>query len=298
VSHFDIPLIDIAPAFTGEERARRRVAGEINRACCETGFFVVCGHQVPDAVFDQAYARLAAFFALPLAHKQACRLPSGHTFARDEYTPYGYSALLEENAYAYMGEQGKPNDCVEKYSTGRLVLDDSIALPFPATAEGAALRAALGAFYAATDAVARELAGLFEIGLNLPPGQITGHMAASNDSLRCHAYPAREPGTATDQGMGAHRDGSLITLLSHTSPGIEVGSPDGSWSRLPCSSPRHYVVNIGDLLAHGSGGIYRSTPHRVVLAEVPRLSLVFFKLTDENELVEVGNRQMDALFGR
>ena len=59
-----------------------------------------------------------------------------------------------------------------------------------------------------------------------------------------------------------------------------------------------YLVNVGDLMQHWSGGQYVSTPHRVVLTERPRQSIVFFKLTNEDEMVQFGNKQMDALMGR
>jgi isopenicillin N synthase-like dioxygenase len=98
--------------------------------------------------------------------------------------------------------------------------------------------------------------------------------------------------------MGAHRDSSLITLLTHNSPGIEVRARSGEWIEPPFTSVDEFIVNIGDLLAHSTDMQYVSTPHRVVLSKKDRLSIVFFKLTNEDDVVQIGNRQMDALFGR
>jgi isopenicillin N synthase-like dioxygenase len=293
-----IPKIDLTQARLGSAADRLEVAKRLDKACREVGFFVVTGHGIPPAVIQSAHDELALFFAQPQQAKEACRLPGGATMSHDEYTPYGYSALLEENAAAYMGELGKPSDYVEKYSTGILALDPANELPFPPDARGRAFRQALAAYYSATEKLAELLASLFEIGLDLPAGHLTGRMTASNDSLRCHAYPARMPDFANDQGMAAHKDGSLLTLLTHTRPGIEVRARGGHWIKVPSHSIQEYTVNIGDLLAHWTDNAYVSTPHRVILSDQQRLSIVFFKLTNEDELVAEGNKQMDALFGR
>ena len=44
-----VPIIDIAPWSTGGPAGRDRVAGEVDAACCEIGFFLVTGHGVADA---------------------------------------------------------------------------------------------------------------------------------------------------------------------------------------------------------------------------------------------------------
>ena len=48
----EIPLIDLGPYFSGDPAAKRRVAGEINRACEGIGFFLVSGHGVDPALCE------------------------------------------------------------------------------------------------------------------------------------------------------------------------------------------------------------------------------------------------------
>lgn len=285
----DIPLIDLST---------RHAADDIGRACREIGFFTAHGHGLDDGVVHDAHTGLGEFFRRPLAEKMACRLPAGFTMASDDYTPYGYSALLEENAYAYMGQPGKPSDYVEKFSAGRRILDDAEALPFPADRPGRELRAKLKAYYAACETLASRIAELIAISLGLAPEFFAAHMDRSDDSMRGHIYPAFSDALANAQGMGQHTDGTLITLLTHTSPGIEVKTRNGHWIAPRFHALDHFIVNIGDLLAHWTDGEYVSTEHRVVLSDRPRQSIVFFKLTNEDEMVQAGNRQMDALFGR
>jgi len=285
----DIPLIDIS---------ERDAARKIDRACREVGFFTVCGYDAGSRAVYEAHAALEEFFLRPLDAKMSCRLPTGFTMPGEDYTPYGYSALLEENAYAYMGQEGKPNDYVEKFSAGRRILDDSETLPFPGDESGRDLRRKLKAYYAACESLSIRIAELIGISLELPPDFFTTRMDRADDSMRGHMYPAYSEALANDQGMGQHTDGTLITLLTHTSPGIQVKTRSGEWIAPSFRALDHFIVNIGDLLAHWTDGQYLSTEHRVVLTERRRQSIVFFKLTNEDELVQAGNRQMDALFGR
>ncbi|KVA18661.1 isopenicillin N synthase family dioxygenase [Burkholderia ubonensis] len=293
-----IPVIDLTPSLDGDPAGDRDVARQIDDACRSVGFFTVCGHGVPRDVIVGAQAASKRFFELPLAEKLRCRLPTGFTFGRDEYTPYGYSGLLEENAFAFMGVKGKPADYVEKYSAGKLVLDDGEALPFPDGALGNELRGALKAYYRACEALSDRLMRLFTISLGLPRDFFTIRTDQSADSLRSHLYPAFTGPIEHDQGMGAHTDSSLISLLTQTSQGIEVRIGGREWVSPGLGDVDHFLVNIGDLLSHWSNREYLSTEHRVVLLDQPRQSIVFFKLTNDDMLVEFGNKQMDALFGR
>lgn len=293
-----IPTIDLEPARSGLAADREAVARQLDRACREVGFFTVRGHGIEKSVFESAYSTLQRFFARPEAEKNRCRLASGFTMSTDEYTPYGYSGLLEENVFAYMGEKGRPSDYVEKFSAGRLILDDTSVLPFNDDAMGRDLRLALKLYYKAAEELAAAVTRLLTIPLGLAADFFDVRTGKSNDSMRCHFYPAHAASFANDQGMGAHMDSSLITLLTHTSPGIQIRTRAGGWIEPEFAGIDEFVVNIGDLLADRTDMQYVSTPHRVVLSNKDRLSIVFFKLTNEDDVVKVGNKQMDALFGR
>jgi isopenicillin N synthase-like dioxygenase len=293
----DIPVIDLTGSEVAGSAAEAAVVGDIDRACREIGFFSLCGHGIAPAVFEDANRSLAEFFARPLADKQRCRLATGATIAADDYTPYGYSGLLEENAFAYMGVADRPNDYVEKFSVGRLILADG-PLPFPDDEDGRVLRGALRVYFRACETLAARVTELFTLALGLPRDFFAVRSDRSDDSMRAHFYPGHSPALANDQGMGEHTDGTLITLLTHTAAGIQVRTRDGTWIAPRFQARDHFITNIGDLMAAWTQSAYVSTPHRVVLGREPRQSIVFFKLTNEDELVRFGNRQMDALFAR
>lgn len=281
----ELPRIDLTFATPGSE-AERRVAFEIDRACKEVGFFTLSGHGIAPSLFEEAYAASRDFFALPLEAKNQCRLQSGFTMAADDYTPYGYSGLLEENAFAYTGKKGLPSDYVEKFSVGRLVHDDGAVLPFSPGPGGQRLRAALKAYFQQCEAVTARIAELFSIALELPRDFFARRTHASNDSLRSLLYPRLSSELANDQGMGEHTDGTLMTVLAQTGSGIQVRDRSGTWITPTLGGRDHLIVNIGDLMARWSNDEYVSTPHRVVLSGSERQSIVFFKLANDDALIE------------
>ena len=93
-------------------------------------------------------------------------------------------------------------------------------------------------------------------------------------------YPAQAD---TPQGVGAHRDAGVLTLLL-----AEPGS-EGLRSRVHGASERRneawidvdpvpgaFIVNIGEMLEIASGGYLRATEHRVRLSSRERISVPYF----------------------
>jgi len=152
----DIPLIDLSACCRGDD-AEREAAKNIDLACRDVGFFTLCGHGIDRAVVEGAHSALRQFFMRPIAEKMKCRLKTGFTMVGDDYTPYGYSGLLEENAFAYMGQPGQPSDYVEKFSVGLLILKDEEPLPFPDDELGRDLRHKLKLYYMSCESLAARI---------------------------------------------------------------------------------------------------------------------------------------------
>ncbi len=89
-------------------------------------------------------------------------------------------------------------------------------------------------------------------------------------------YPA---GAATTQGVGAHRDAGVLTLLlaEPGSQGLQVRSPAGDWIDVPAVDGA-FIVNIGELLEVATGGYLRATEHQVYLrpSAAERISVAYF----------------------
>lgn len=80
-----------------------------------------------------------------------------------------------------------------------------------------------------------------------------------------HYPPARTPANqdnGDEWGVGEHTDYGLLTLLAQDDcGGLQVKARDG-WIEAPPIAGT-LVCNIGDMLDRLTGGVYRSTPHRV-----------------------------------
>jgi isopenicillin N synthase-like dioxygenase len=108
----DIPLFDIGAwrAAGGEERAA--LAARLDRAMQDSGFFLVSGHGIDDALKERIRESSRAFFALPDTVKQAYVWPAEVPGLREPVTAYAaqvqdlYRELLEVLATALGLEPG------------------------------------------------------------------------------------------------------------------------------------------------------------------------------------------------
>lgn len=109
-----IPIIDLTPFFNGDHNARLAVAHSIADACVNIGFFVLKGHNVPQAVIDDAWGVTQDFFDLDLEQK----IP----FDLDQHVyPFGYTKLG--------GEILSTGKSAEKGDNGTAVVITDVSLP-------------------------------------------------------------------------------------------------------------------------------------------------------------------------
>jgi isopenicillin N synthase-like dioxygenase len=98
---------------------------------------------------------------------------------------------------------------------------------------------------------------------------------------RKHLKILRYPGldvAKTSQGVGAHKDGGLVTiLLQDKLPGLRVLSEDGQWIDAP-PIPGTFIVNTGELLELATNGFVRADVHAAISppAGAERYSIPFF----------------------
>ena len=60
----DIPIIDISPFFSGHRAKKKEVAKKIGSACETTGFLMISGHAVAQAILEHTFVSTRAFFRL------------------------------------------------------------------------------------------------------------------------------------------------------------------------------------------------------------------------------------------
>ncbi|MDG1118224.1 MAG: 2-oxoglutarate and iron-dependent oxygenase domain-containing protein [Flavimaricola sp.] len=265
-------------AAKGEDRRKR--ARQIDEICRETGFLVLEGHGVPEAVITDVWQAAAAFFAQP---------PEGKAKVAAPYPGYPYGWLgPDKEALARSKGEETPPDLKESFNGGPLLTPpgmtdpDALAFCYQPTLwpELTGFRSAWEAYYSHMEQLAGRIMMAFAAALDLPEDHFDPYINSPISALRALHYPATT-GQPLDrqQRAGAHSDyGSLTILLPQPgSRGLEIMGPDGDWVEVP-AIPGTFVINIGDLMARWTADRWVSTLHRVVARpdQPARQSLAFF----------------------
>jgi isopenicillin N synthase-like dioxygenase len=114
-----------------------------------------------------------------------------------------------------------------------------------------------------SDLAPQFLKALNGIGSNMDYAEICN--GSDNTILRTLYYPALNTLDFEEGAVrsAAHEDINFITLLvAATSSGLQVQDKAGNWHNVP-HEENSLVVNIGDSLQLASGGVLKSTTHRV-----------------------------------
>ena len=258
-----LPVVDLRDDPTALRRQLRTVAHEV-------GFFYLTGHGVSEDLTDRLLTEARRLFALPDADKDAVAMRNsphfrGYTRLGGELTGgvVDWREQIDIGAQrAPIGGPGKPD---------YLWLQGPNQWP-PALPE---LPAVIAEWDAALAEVGRTLLRHWAISLGSPADVFDDAFADTPATLiKIVRYPAQAD---TPQGVGAHRDAGVLTLLlaEPGSSGLEVRDLDGAWidvDPLPCA----FIVNIGEMLEVASGGYLRATEHRVRLSSRERISVPYF----------------------
>ncbi|MAT05487.1 MAG: oxidoreductase [Acidimicrobiaceae bacterium] len=292
-----IPVIDLAPTRTGDPDARAAVAADIDRACRESGFLVVTGHDVDPELVQRLHDVTLELFRQPDDWKQRWDCAPDTLGLRGFYRVPSYVSAGEDVATA-------PDVC-ELFTMSRLgepgVADgaglgdaaDRYGIPNIWPDRPAELRAVWLEYYGVMEALAADLMRLFALGLGLDEGTFDEAIDQHITNLTANYYPAVDHEPLPDQyRKGPHSDwGTLTILYQDGTGGLEVvDRRTGGWIDVPVI-PGTFVVNIGDLMARWTNDHWNSTKHRVrvpsaELRSTPRVSIPFFHHPNYDALVE------------
>ena len=252
-----VPVIDVSALVRGPAGDPGPAARAIASACREHGFFYVVGHGVPDETQDRLEALARRFFAQDLEQKMKIRMELGGRAWR------GYFPVRGELT------SGKP-DLKEGLYFGTELGDDDPRVRAGLPMHGRNLFPdipgfgdAVLAYIAAVTRVGHALMKGIALSLGLPPDYFAARYTGDPLVLfRIFHYPPAAPRT-DDWGVGEHTDYGVLTILKQDDVGgLQVKSRD-RWIEAP-PVPGSFVCNIGDMLDRMTGGLYRSTPHRVL----------------------------------
>jgi len=280
LSQIDLTTVDIAPFIHGGAAARQRVARAFAAAFETAGFAVIVGHGVPQALAQDIYAAVKAFFAQPVADKLAYAPPE-QTKGRG-YLPMG----IESVAKTLSGET--PPDLCEALVFSKPHRPDAVARniwPEQPRQLSPLVKAWCGAIMELNGHLWR----LAALALDLPEDYFLPWVADPSLVLRFVHYPDQPVPPAPGQlRYGAHHDyGGLTILRQDTAPGgLQICDRDGVWKEAGVV-PDSFVINVGDLLARWTNDRWRSTLHRVsnpdrlLTGSTARLSMVAFTAPNE-----------------
>ena len=217
-----IPVLDIGAYLAGEPGAAAPLARAIARTCEDTGFLVVQGHGVPQALPDRVFAVAAQFFARPEAEKLPYKigelnigyLPFGGQTVR--HSPVNQNTRPNFSESFYISRDRAPDhpDIVGKK---RLIGLNRWPADMPE------FRAATTAYYAAMEAMTTRLVPVFATGAR-PAGRIISpSLCRAELTIRLIHYPPQPDPGDNEFGFAPHTDNNFITFLAQSAlPGLEV----------------------------------------------------------------------------
>ncbi|GGM07653.1 isopenicillin N synthase family dioxygenase [Nakamurella endophytica] len=268
-----LPVLDLSRLDAGPQE-RQAFLDDLRTATHEVGFFYLVGHGVPAELTAELLSVARRFFALPEQDKLAIENVNSPHFR-------GYTRVGGERT------QGAA-DWREQIDIGpeRPAVPRGDGVPDWERLEGPNqwpdalpdLREVVGRWDAQLTAVGLRLLRAWAVSLGQPENVFDAAFAERPSTLiKIVRYPGRADEEST-QGVGAHKDSGVLTLLlvEPGKQGLQVRHGDG-WIDAPPMEGA-FVVNIGELLEVATGGYLTATVHRVVSppAGTDRISVPFF----------------------
>ncbi|WP_375482617.1 isopenicillin N synthase family dioxygenase [uncultured Mycobacterium sp.] len=249
----------------------------LREAAHEMGFCYLIGHGVAEPLVGEVLDVARRFFALPQAEKDAIAMVRSPHFR-------GYTRLGGELTHGAVDWREQIDIGPERAPVGGPGQPEYLWLQGPNQwpPRLPQLRAVMAEWNAAMSAVARALLRHWAVALGSASDVFDAAFAdAAATLIKIVRYPAH---AATSQGVGAHRDAGVLTLLlaEPGSRGLQVRRPrwrddEDGWIDVPAVDGA-FIVNIGELLEVATGGYLRATEHRVLLREPSRerISVPYF----------------------
>ena len=301
----EIPLIDLTDLRTGDLAARMAVARRIRQACTDTGFFTVTGHGISADLVRRTRAAAETFFAAPADRKRAVLRPP-------EKISRGWNPPADRTLANTLGVDTPP-DLQEAWAMGPpesgddAYFTEGVGARFFAPnrwPEIDGFRETLEAYYRAMTGLSAQMMRGFALALGLEETFFDDKADRPCSTIRLVNYPAQHEAPRPGQlRAGAHSDyGSFTFVRGDNVPGgLQVSDGKGGWQDVEAPEDG-FVCNIGDTMQRWTGGLFRSTLHRVInppadAAPRDRISLVYFNLPNHDAVlggIDLGGAQQAA----
>jgi isopenicillin N synthase-like dioxygenase len=268
-----LPVLDLS-RLDGTPEEAEAFRADLRNVTHEFGFFYLVGHGVSDELQEWVIRTARRFFALPEADKLAIenmKSPHfrGYTRVGGELT----KGVVDWREQIDIGPE-RASIPVGEYIADYWRLEGPNQWP-TALPE---LKEVIGRWNDELSAVSLRLLQAWATSLGADAHVFDAAFAENPATLiKIVRYPGKSD-PEPQQGVGAHKDSGVLTLL-YVEPGkggLQVQHGDG-WIDAP-PLPGAFVVNIGELLEVATGGYLKATVHRVIspLIGTDRMSIPFF----------------------
>jgi isopenicillin N synthase-like dioxygenase len=280
----DVPVIDLAPVWSGDAAARCAVAEQIAEVCGRVGFMYIKNHRISQRDIDGIFQTAADFHNLPLDAKMEVSITKndhaqGYLHGMTKGTEKSIQANLQE---AFQIKRPLADD--DPGLLAGLPLHGKI--PWPSAMPD--LQPRMMAYYDKVDALGYELLNLFELALGMAVGTLKRFFKKDMNSLRLLHYPPQAPDQDGEHlGARAHTDTNAFTILvQDNNGGLEIKNLEGEWVAVPPIEGT-FVVNVGEVLKVWTDGVFSSTLHRVInRSGRERYSIPFFMYPSYDALIQ------------
>lgn len=260
MQHIEIPIIDISSFMEGGKilPEQQHVARQIADTCKNNGFFYIKGHGVSEALQQRLEDLSQEFFAQDEAAKMQIAMTRGGRAWRGYFPVEGELTSgkpdLKEGLYF-----GAELPATDRRVVAQLPLHGSNLFP----AHPAGLKETVLEYLQAMTHTAHAVMRGIALSLGLDANYFYDRYTRDPLILfRIFHYPAQKT-TGEQWGVGEHTDYGLLTILKQDGVGGLQVKSQGVWIDAPPVA-NTFVCNIGDMLDRMTGGLYRSTPHRVL----------------------------------
>jgi isopenicillin N synthase-like dioxygenase len=268
-----LPILDLSRLDAGPEEAEAFRA-DLRQATHDFGFFYLVGHGVPTELMTSVITTARRFFDLPDEDKLAIENLNSPQFRG--YTRVGGELTQGKVDWREQIDIGSERDAVEP-GPG---VPDYWRLEGPNLWPEALpeLREDFTRWREELSAVSIKLLNNWALSLGAEADAFDDAFKDRPSTLiKVVRYPGKSDPTPK-QGVGAHRDGGVLTLLlvEPGKGGLQV-EHNGDWIDAPPIDGA-FVVNIGELLELATNGYLKATVHRVIspLIGTDRVSIPFF----------------------
>jgi isopenicillin N synthase-like dioxygenase len=305
-SSFTIPTIDLSAYLQHPESSDAdTVVEQIRTPCATSGFFQLVGHGVPEPLQQQAFAAARTFFNLSDEEKRklSSKPGRGYELIGTQFLEDGKQPDLKEVSFggtcSMLAVSGPPTSAtvrelnpdkfIQGFFIGREVagvkppfrpFQDPNIWPSQDLIPNSHFKAPLLKYHQALSDLSFMIMRILASGMKDFDTSVFAEFCQEPiASIRLLHYPPHpDIEDTTLVGTGAHTYfGAITLLLQDGNSGLQVLDQEtNGWVDV---APRQdaYVVNVGDMLDVWTGGVYKSTIHRVInTSGAERYSIPFF----------------------